>query len=93
MTENGKGEVHGTEATFDIMDVVQGMMSNALGQGDIFGSAELEDVDIVKYFDENTLKDRKLSDDDMITVSLKEKDGYRAVFVKLGDLRKYILGS
>lgn len=77
----------------DMVAVMQGMLNGMLGQAAVIPEVEPEEVDPKKYFEENTLKGRKLSDDDMVTVSLKEKDGYKAVFVRLGDLKKYILGG
>ena len=50
-----------------------------------------EEINLEDYFDINKLKDRKLSRDDMITVSLKEPDGsHKAVFASLGDIVDFI---
>lgn len=51
-----------------------------------------EELNMNEYFSSNTLQDGELSEDDLITISIKNKDsdGYTAKFVKLGDIVKFI---
>lgn len=50
-----------------------------------------EEVNISEYFENNSLKDRKLTREDKITISLKEPNGeYKAVFATLGDIVDFI---
>jgi hypothetical protein len=54
-------------------------------------SDDKEELNIGDYFEKNKLKDRQLTRDDTITVSLKEPNGeYRAVFATLGDIIDFI---
>lgn len=47
------------------------------------------EFDMNSYFKENMIKE-ELTTDDIITISHKEKNGHKAVFITLGDLVKFI---
>jgi hypothetical protein len=66
--------------------------SDILGKG-LTGETQTPEVqkpiDMNSYFSENMLKD-KITVDDIITISHKENDGYKAAFITIGDLIKFI---
>ena len=72
---------------FDMMNI--GSLINHTGEN--IQHNKTEEVNISEYFENNSLKDRKLTREDTITISLKEPNGeYRAVFATLGDIADFI---
>lgn len=72
---------------FDMMNI--GSFINHTGEN--IQHNKTEEVNISEYFENNGLKDRKLTREDTITISLKEPNGeYRAVFATLGDIVDFI---
>jgi hypothetical protein len=75
----------------NILSTFSGLINSGLNQT-IKKPQITPQIDIVSYFKQNTLKDSsKLSDDDLMTISQKTENGYKASFVRLGDLKKFIL--
>ena len=72
---------------FDIMNI--GSLINQANENAQHNKTD--EVNISEYFENNGLKDRKLTREDTITISLKEPNGeYRAVFATLGDIVDFI---
>lgn len=72
---------------FDMMNI--GSLINQANEN--IQHNKTEEVNVGEYFKNNGLKDRKLTRDDTITVSLKEPNGeYKAAFVTLGDIIDFI---
>lgn len=76
------------------LDMFSKLIQNGLGEminnkTKSFATQSGQNFDINNYFEANRCKEQ-LSDDDMITLSRKTPDGYRAVFVTLGDLKKFL---
>lgn len=77
----------------NILSTFSGLINSGLNQT-IKKPQITPQIDIVSYFKQNTLKDSsKLSDDDLMTISQKTENGYKASFVRLGDLKKFINGD
>ena len=77
----------------NILSTFSGLINSGLNQT-IKKPQSTTQIDIVSYFKQNTLKDSsKLSDDDLMTISQKTENGYKASFVKLGDLKKFLNGD
>jgi hypothetical protein len=75
---------------FDSFDILN-MNSMTEQLNKIESSDDKEELNIGDYFEKNKLKDRQLTRDDTITVSLKEPNGeYKAAFVSLGDIADFI---
>ena len=75
----------------NILSTFSGLINSGLNQT-IKKPQTTPQMDIMSYFKQNTLKDSsKLSDDDLMTISQKTENGYKASFVRLGDLKKFIL--
>jgi hypothetical protein len=75
----------------NILSTFSGLINSGLNQT-IKKPQITPQIDILSYFKQNTLKDSsKLSDDDLMTISQKTENGYKASFVRLGDLKKFIL--
>ena len=75
----------------NILSAFSGLINSGLNQT-IKKPQITPQIDIISYFEQNTLKDSsKLSDDDLMTISQKTENGYKASFVRLGDLKKFIL--
>lgn len=52
---------------------------------------EQKEFDQREYLKANTLVNPKLSDDDLLTISKKDENGeYKAVFIRLGDLKDFL---
>lgn len=49
-----------------------------------------DNFDINDYFKRNTISFDEIQPDDLMMLSHKTKDGYRASFVRLSDLKKFI---
>lgn len=74
----------------NILSTLSGFINSGLNQT-IKKPQTTPQIDIVSYFKQNTLKDSSnLSDDDLMTISQKTENGYKASFVRLGDLKKFI---
>jgi hypothetical protein len=77
----------------NILSTFSGLINSGLNQT-IKKPQITPQIDILSYFKQNTLKDSsKLSDDDLMTISQKTENGYKASFVRLGDLKKFINGD
>jgi hypothetical protein len=75
----------------NILSTFSGLINSGLNQT-IKKPQITPQIDIISYFKQNTLEDSsKLSDDDLMTISQKTENGYKASFVRLGDLKKFIL--
>lgn len=75
----------------NILSTFSGLINSGLNQA-IKKPQITPQIDIMSYFKQNTLGDSsKLSDDDLMTISQKTENGYRASFIRLGDLKKFIL--
>jgi hypothetical protein len=75
----------------NILNTFSGLINSGLNQT-IKKPQITPQIDIISYFKQNTLEDSsKLSDDDLMTISQKTVNGYKASFVRLGDLKKFIL--
>lgn len=72
-----------------ILDMFSNILKDGLAQENSIISKP-EPINIKEYFKQNTINGDELKDEDLITVSLSENNGYRAVFVKLGDLKKFL---
>jgi hypothetical protein len=74
----------------NILNTFSGLINSGLNQT-IKKPQITPQIDIISYFKQNTLEDSsKLSDDDLMTISQKTENGYKASFVRLGDLKKFI---
>ena len=75
------------------LDIISKFIRDGLGNiSNITAKSSLSSdgkFDINDYFESNICKE-PLADDDMITISKKTNDGYKAVFVKLGELRNFL---
>ena len=75
---------------FDMMNI--GSLINQANEN--IQHNKTEEINVGEYFENNSLKNRKLTREDTITISLKEPNGeYRAVFATLGDIIDFIYGE
>lgn len=71
-----------------ILDAFSSILKNGTAQETKILEPQKE-IDTKSYFSDNMLKE-ELSLEDIITVSHKDGDGYKAVFVTIGDIVKFI---